>query len=578
MQCVKCGTIVPEASRFCLSCGSSVTDPGAATAVLSAPPTDPLLERLRESLAEDYAVDRELGRGGMAIVFKATEVSLRRPVALKVLPPEMAITPSIAERFRREARMAASLDHPNIIPVYRVGQAAGLQYMAMKFVEGCALDDIVKRQGALPLEPALLVLRAATSALAYAHEHGIVHRDIKGANILVERDGRVLLSDFGIARAAEEAALTASGSVMGTPFFMSPEQCSGQPVGPQSDQYSLGIVAFHLLAGQVPFDAETLPGILHHHFFTPPPDLGRIRADLPPALTAWISRALSKKPDDRFATTRDMLKAIEHIPLDDDGRTRGDEMLRALASGTGVDRVETRPFTAPSVVAPGSMGTRGSKPIAAQLASTDFVDRGRLTPKATLAVPQATPPAPEPRPAAPATPAPPRRPSRLPLVAVVVAILAFGGAFAAYALLGGGAHRTYARGAELFKQGRLEAARGTLEKAAREDTSFADPHILLARLSRQQGDVANANREAATAVRLAPNDTRALVELAAAQFASGHYDVAARFFTRVVNVDRNDRSAQGYLGCSLARLGRMTEATRWIQRAGDGPWRACAPH
>jgi len=186
----------------------------------------------------------------MAVVLRAVERELQRPVALKVMPPQLALTPQSAERFKREARMTASLDHPNVIPIYRVGDAEGLLYIAMKLVEGRSLDDIVKVQGALPVPVVVAIMRGAAAGLAAAHDRGIVHRDIKGGNILVDLDGRVLVTDFGIARAMADASLTQSGMIVGTPHYMSPEQCAGRPLGPQSDQYSLAAVGFQRTSTQ----------------------------------------------------------------------------------------------------------------------------------------------------------------------------------------------------------------------------------------------------------------------------------------------------------------------------------------
>jgi len=298
------------------------------------PESDALLQLARIELADDYDVEREVGRGGMGVVFRAIELQLRRPVALKVLPPELALGPSVVERFEREAQMAAALDHPNIIPIYRVGQTQSLLYLAMKHVEGRPLDSVIATQGALPVPVVLLVMRAATSALSYAHEHGIVHRDVKGGNILIDRDGRVIVTDFGVARAIENASMTATGSVIGTPYFMSPEQCAGKLARPQSDQYSLGVVAFQMLTGTVPFHADTLAAIMHHHFFTPVPDVSVARHDVPTELIAVLDRVLAKDPDRRFATTREMRIAIEAVPLSEADRLAGESMLRELAQGS----------------------------------------------------------------------------------------------------------------------------------------------------------------------------------------------------------------------------------------------------
>ena len=333
--CQRCGAQIATGSRFCPSCGRQVIDPGASTLLLGAT-DDALLAEVRHALSGEYEIDREVGRGAMAVVYRATEAGLGRRVALKVLPPEMTLSHELTERFKREARLAASLEHPNIIPVYREGQAGRFLFMAMKFIEGRSLEDIIESQGPLPVSVALQVLRAATSALAYAHGRGIVHRDVKSANILVDRDGRVVVTDFGIARAAEDASLTSTGTMVGTPYFMSPEQCAARRIGPQSDQYSLGVVAFQMLTGSVPFQAETLPGIMHHHFYTQVPDLGTARLDVPAALRELIDRALAKKPEHRFASTEAMLAAVEAIPFPDDSRQEGMASLRDLARGAPI--------------------------------------------------------------------------------------------------------------------------------------------------------------------------------------------------------------------------------------------------
>ena len=342
MKCFKCGADVPSPARFCGLCGTLVGDPQEATLMVPPESGDDLLQRLRMVLAGEYEVEHELARGGMAIVFKATEVGLRRVVALKVLPPELGLTARAAERFKREARMVAEIDHPNIIPVYRVGQIGGILFFVMKFVEGKSLDAILQAQGALSVPVTLYVLRAAARALAYAHACGIVHRDVKGANILVDSDGRVMVSDFGVALRSADVTLTADGTVIGTPPFMSPEQCAGRRAGPQSDQYSLGIVAFQMLAGSVPFHADTLAGVMHHHFFTPVPDLALARDDVPPQLLDVVRRALNKDPDRRFKTTGEMLMAIEATPFSERNRLKGERTLRHLVQDRAVKHIAAR--------------------------------------------------------------------------------------------------------------------------------------------------------------------------------------------------------------------------------------------
>jgi serine/threonine protein kinase len=349
MTCPSCGTANTEGSAFCANCGSPLASGSVATASPDAahqpsglePGGDELLEKVKQHLGGDYSIEKELGRGGMAVVYKGVERALERVVAIKVVPPESANAGQAAERFRREARLAASLDHPNIIPVYRVGQAGPLHYMAMKFVEGRAVDAIIESQGALPLPVAIAILRYSAAGLAFAHEKKIVHRDIKGANILVDKDGRVMVSDFGIARALEEVSLTASGMVIGTPYYMSPEQCGGQKISPQSDQYSLGIMGFQMLTGEVPFNADSMVGVIQHHYMTPVPDIRAVRQDVPQELLDIIYCSLNKAPEDRFTTTREMAQALENVPQTDAEREEAERLLRELSAGKSIPKVRT---------------------------------------------------------------------------------------------------------------------------------------------------------------------------------------------------------------------------------------------
>jgi serine/threonine protein kinase len=342
MICSRCGKEIALGSRFCGNCGAEGSDPETGTVILAPEDPDALLTRLRLVFSGEYEVERELGRGGMAAVFKALEIPINRQVALKVLLPEMGITAATVERFKREASLVAGLDHPNIVPMHRVGLVGGVFHIAMRFVEGRSLHSILETQGALPLPAVLAILRAATRGMAFAHERGVVHRDVKGGNILVDTTGRVLLSDFGIALRATDASITAAGTVIGTPSFMSPEQCAGHRAVPQSDQYSLGIVAFQMLTGSVPFEAEGLAGLMQHHFFTPVPDMRLARDNVPDALVAVIERALNKSQDRRFSNTREMLTALEAIPFSEADRRASERILCDLASGVAVPKLSTR--------------------------------------------------------------------------------------------------------------------------------------------------------------------------------------------------------------------------------------------
>ena len=339
--CNRCNASVATGLRFCGLCGNEVADPTSETVAYVVYNDDPLLAQMRLVLGGEYEIERECGRGGMAAVFKAMDVSLRRPVALKVMLPGAAVGGAIAERLRREARRAAALDHPNIVPIYKVGEAGGIHYIVMKFIEGRPLDAIIEGQGALPIAVVVAVLRATASALAYAHETGTIHRDIKSSNILIDQEGRVYVSDFGLARAAEDSKVTPSGAVVGTPQFMSPEQCSGAPVGPQGDQYSLGIVGFQMLAGAAPFEASSVLAVVQHHYFTPPPDLQKVRDDVPDALANIVRRCVEKNPARRFINTSDLVTALEALPFESEDQRTAKNILRRLARGYRVPIVQT---------------------------------------------------------------------------------------------------------------------------------------------------------------------------------------------------------------------------------------------
>src|SRR5687767_7774981 len=354
MFCRNCGTNVEDGSAFCGNCGTPLEQPSSVATAVSDPTgggmppidltpsaDDTLLAMSKEHLGKDYRIDKELGRGGMAVVYKGVEIALERTVAIKVVPPDSANSGQAAERFKREAKLAASLDHPNIIPVYRVGQAGPLHFMAMKFVEGRAVDSIIEQQGALPLAVCVTILRASAAGLAFAHERKIVHRDIKPANILVDKDGRVMVSDFGIARALEEVSMTASGMMIGTPYYMSPEQCGGQKVSPQSDQYSLGVMGFQLLTGEVPFLADSMVGVIQHHYMTPVPDITVVRPEVPKELLDVIYCSLNKDPHDRFPTTKDMATARENVPMSDKDRDEAEAILKLLSAGQAIPKVRT---------------------------------------------------------------------------------------------------------------------------------------------------------------------------------------------------------------------------------------------
>lgn len=313
MICAHCSTPVADEARFCHSCGSLVSDAegqAAATAAMDQSSFMHMERMLREDTKGVYNVKHMLGRGGMAVVYLAEETGLARKVALKVLPPELTFGHGV-ERFKREARTAAALDHPHIIPIYRIGDGGKLFWYAMKYLEGKSLDDILKERGAMSLDESIDILEQVADALDYAHDHKVIHRDIKPANVMLDNRNRVIVTDFGIAKALSEGKLTATDSVIGTPYFMSPEQGMGKTVSGASDQYSVAVMAYRMLAGHVPFDGESAIDILHKHCMFPAPLLADDMPDLPPHVSRAVARALSKGGEDRFQSVHDFVQAIK---------------------------------------------------------------------------------------------------------------------------------------------------------------------------------------------------------------------------------------------------------------------------
>lgn len=262
-----------------------------------------------------YQIESLVGRGGMAAVYRAHDTALNRSVAIKVLEPALAIDPNAVERFKREAVTAANLEHPSIVRVYDVEQAGNMHYIAMRYVQGTTLRDILRDNGALPLDVALRIIEPIASALHYAHSHGVIHRDVKPGNILVEPDGTVLLTDFGIARAADNAqsSLTAAGHVMGTADYLAPEQISGRPAEPRSDVYSLGVVLFEMLTGKTPFAGDITATVLYRQVHEKPPPLRQLNSRLPSDLQPIMDRVLAKNPSVRYADPRDLARDLAAV-------------------------------------------------------------------------------------------------------------------------------------------------------------------------------------------------------------------------------------------------------------------------
>ena len=278
------------------------------------------LEELRARLAARYRIERELGRGGMGAVYLARDLRLDRPVALKVLPAEFTALPALRERFLRETRTAAGFSHPNIVPVYAIEEDDDLLAYAMGFVEGETLAERVRRAGMLSVRETVKLLQDVAYALAYAHGRGVVHRDIKPDNIMIERaTGRALVMDFGIARAITAptpgAGLTRVGEVVGTPEYMSPEQATGESVDGRSDLYSLGLTAYFALIGKPAMSGDTTARILARQISEAVPPMITVRADLPPALAEAIDRCVAKDPAERFPSAEALVESLDAAQL-----------------------------------------------------------------------------------------------------------------------------------------------------------------------------------------------------------------------------------------------------------------------
>ncbi|MGI5819217.1 MAG: Stk1 family PASTA domain-containing Ser/Thr kinase [Armatimonadota bacterium] len=264
-------------------------------------------------IADRYRVDHLIGEGGMALVYRGTDETLDRRVAIKILRPELSDREDVVARFRREAHAAAKLNHPNIVQIYDTGVDQGRYYIVMEYLPELNLKEIIKRYAPLPLDKVVEVGTAACEALSHAHRQGIVHRDVKPANVLFTDDGRAKLSDFGIAAAAGEAGLTEDGKVLGSAHYISPEQAQGAPAGPLSDIYSLGVTLYEAMTGRLPFGGETAADIAAQHLRETPPSPRSINPDVPPAAEFVIMKAMSRDPQRRYRSADEMRADVEKL-------------------------------------------------------------------------------------------------------------------------------------------------------------------------------------------------------------------------------------------------------------------------
>jgi eukaryotic-like serine/threonine-protein kinase len=400
MDCTHCHTPLPDEARFCFSCGSDLSDGGVKTIVRPRDVTAELQDRLTRVLAGRYTVQKLLGAGGMGAVFLADDLTLERAVAIKVLPPDMSRDERVVARFQREAKTAAKLDHPNIIPIHRVEGESGLHYIVMKYVTGRSLDSMLDAGQPLPIPFAMRILAEAAAALGHAHARGVVHRDVKPANIMLGADDQVVLTDFGISKVGDlTAQLTQTGMIIGTPHYMAPEQATGRDVDGRADQYSLAVLGHQLFTGKLLFSGDSAHTIIYRHVSEQPPRVVSLRPDVPPAVDAALDRALRKEPDERFATMEEFARAV-----------RGESVAGAVTA-----KPSTRALNAATVrMAQPAMRKRRSRKRAVFATLAVLVAAGALAARAVTgrpgvagstaspsAIVAAPPPATQPPPAAP---------------------------------------------------------------------------------------------------------------------------------------------------------------------------------
>jgi serine/threonine protein kinase len=264
-----------------------------------------------ERIAERYEVEELVGHGGMSSVYRARDSLLERHVALKILHEQYNADEDFVERFKREARSVAQLQHPNIVTVIDRGEEDGRQFIVFEYIDGENLKERAVRKGRLPIREALVIAVEVARGLAFAHQNGIIHRDVKPQNVLLNGDGQAKVTDFGIARTLDTDGMTQTGTVLGTSNYIAPEQASGQRVDAHSDVYALGAVLYELLAGDVPFPGESFVAVAMKHLHEPPPNLLDVRQEVPVRVAAAVDRALEKDPGQRFASMADFAAELD---------------------------------------------------------------------------------------------------------------------------------------------------------------------------------------------------------------------------------------------------------------------------
>jgi serine/threonine protein kinase len=313
-SCPRCAQAVVGQGRYCTNCGADVRPPESDPCAESSADRQ-LIESLRRATIGEYEIREELGRGGMATVFLAHDIRLKKKVAVKVLSPHLQMLPGMATRFLREAQTAAGMEHPNIIPIYAYRETADFAFFTMRYVEGASLSAVAREIRQFPITTVRALLWDIGAALSCAHAHGVLHRDVKPGNVLLGRDGSVVVTDFGIAKQTEGHTLTMTGQLLGTPAYMSPEQCRGMDISFASDQYALGVMAYELVAGRLPFVSPAAGGLLAQHLMEAPPNILTFRPECPADLANAVMRMLAKDPSERFPSIDEALTAAGAVPV-----------------------------------------------------------------------------------------------------------------------------------------------------------------------------------------------------------------------------------------------------------------------
>jgi len=347
-RCPYCHEEILEAARKCKHCGEWLEDPPstATTSTMAANPETVV----REALGPQYDIEKELGRGGMAIVYKAIQRNLGRDVALKVLPQGLTHDEKLLERFHREARSAAQLNHPHIVTIFDEGEMNGVHFMAMEYLNGRDLHEIIQEQGPRSSDQAVSLIAPIAEALGYAHSEETVHRDVKSSNVMVTDVGRPVLMDFGIAHASSESRLTQTGTVLGTPEYMSPEQARGNEIDSRSDLYSLGAVLYETVTGDLPHTGGHPMSVVYkvlHESYKPP---SQVNPDCPDWLEQIIAKLLMKDVADRYQTGQEVAKALrsqdpgERVEVPSGGgETSGDAGVHSGPSGPSSSNGQSEP-------------------------------------------------------------------------------------------------------------------------------------------------------------------------------------------------------------------------------------------